>query len=150
MVMKNKKHVVALFFAGLILFSLAVGEVLAGELSLALSKKTDFARIDFGPLSSPAYNLVWAGDVLNGGSKIGEFTATLTKINYGTNGTVLNYDLTIPFGDIIPEFLSIKTNRVVAGTGSVEKGIVYAGTPVLKGFIGSAAYLEGDNLRIVY
>jgi hypothetical protein len=148
--MKNKRRLITLIFAGLILFLLAGTEVLAGELSLTLSKKTDFARADFGPVSYPAYTLVWAGDVLYGTSKIGEFTATLTRINYGSNGSVLNYDLTIPSGETIPEFISIRTNRVTAGGVSTDKGTIYASSPVLKDFIGFAVYLEGDTMRIIY
>jgi hypothetical protein len=114
----------------------------AAELSLSLSKKTDFARTDFGPVSSPACTLIWAGDVLYGGNKIGEFSATLTKIKYGSNGTILSYDLMIPSGDTILEFISPRTNRFIPTGGvSADKGIIYAASPVFKDFIGHVVYL---------
>jgi hypothetical protein len=146
----NKRHLFAIIFAGLII--LMVGsQVHAAELSLSLSKKTDFARTDFGPISSPAYTLIWAGDVLYGGNKIGEFSATLTKINYGSNGTILSYDLMIPSGDTIPEFISVRTNRVTPSGGvSADKGVIYAASPAFKDFIGHAVFLNGDNMKILY
>jgi hypothetical protein len=147
---KNKRHLFALIFAGFILILLAGTEVLAGEISLGLSRNTDFARIDFGPITTLASTMIWAGDVLSGGNKIGEFTATQTKINYGSNGSVLNYDLTIPTGDAIPEFISLRTNRVISGTVTADKGIIYAASPAFKDFIGLAVYMNGNDLRIVY
>ncbi len=45
---KNKKLLISLVLSGFILFFLVSFEIFAAEISVSLSKKTDFARIDFG------------------------------------------------------------------------------------------------------
>ncbi len=93
--------------------------------------------------------MIWGGDVLFEGTKIGEFSATLTKINYGSSGSIINYDFMIPRGDTIPDFVSARTNRVTSGV-SADKGVIYASSPAFAYFIGAAIYMDGDNVSIIY
>ncbi len=146
----NKKTWLAIAVVSVAITSLLVGTAFSAELDLTLSSKTGFSRTDFGTGTYTAYTMVWAGDVLNGATKIGDFTATLTKTTYtGENGYAINYDIMVPGGGPLAEFVSVRTNHIVSGAGS-DKGVIYAASPVLKDLIGVPVTMDGDTMRITY
>ena len=115
-----------------------------------LVKKTDSSRQDFGTGTYTAYTMIWAGDVKFVGNKIGDYTASVTKTTYtGSNGAIMNYDIVLPQGGSIGEFISIRTNHIATGSGS-DKGIIYATSPAFKSFIGYSVVLSGDTMSILY
>lgn len=122
----------------------------AGQIDLQLVQKTNLLRQDFGSGTYTAFTMIWAGDVNYLGSKIGDYTASFTKTTYtGNNGSTTNYDIIIPQGGPIGEFVSIRTNHITTGSGS-DKGTIYATSPAFKSFIGYSVVLSGDTMSILY
>jgi hypothetical protein len=121
----------------------------AADLTLTLAKKTDYSRQDFGTGTYTAYTMVWAGDVTYLGSKIGDYTATITKTTYTSAAASINYEIIIPTGEAIPDSVSVKTAQISTGSGS-EKGIIYAATPNFKALVGSNVIKTGDTMIISY
>jgi hypothetical protein len=150
----KKRMITALMTLGflLIILSPAFGEVII----LQLIKKTDLSVQDSRFLLSPSgtgqypgYSFIYAGDVYNIGNKIGEFTASSTKTTYaGDDGWVMNYDIVLPLGGPVGEFISIRAARISAdGSGH---GTIYATSPALKSLIGYAVEMTGDTIYIPY
>ncbi len=138
---------------------LGLGTALAGELDLQLVVGTNNQTTTFGTGSYPATTTVYAGDVYLGTSKVAQFTATSTKTSYtGINGFVVDYEIIVPLSgftglDYLGDFFSVKTNRIYTGVispASIDRGIIYAASPALKGLIGLEVQIEGNTLKIMY
>jgi hypothetical protein len=137
---------------------LGLSAAFAGELDLQLVTKTDSSQGNFGTGSYPASTVVYAGDVLFQGTKIGAFTATSTGTTYtGIDGVMMQYDVMIPpvpnFGDSPSEFFSVKTNHVITGVlnpATVDRGVIYAASPALKSLTGLEVVILGTTLEIMY
>ena len=130
----------------------------AGEIDAQLVRMTDIAQGDFGTGTYPASIVVYAGDVIYEGTKIGTFTATSTGTKYtGIDGVMMQYDVIIPpvpnFGDSPSDFFSMKTNHVITGIlnpPTVERGVIYTATGALNFLMGLEVVISGDALKIMY
>ncbi|MGE0087810.1 MAG: hypothetical protein AB7S75_25645 [Desulfococcaceae bacterium] len=134
----------------LIIFNPVFGE----EILLQLIKKTDYSLQDskFYESSSgqyPGYALIYGGDVYYMGEKIGDFTANFTKTTYtGDNGRIINYDIIVPSGGSLAEFISVRANIISAkGPGH---GTIYAASPAFKSLMGNNVEISEDIMRILY
>jgi hypothetical protein len=114
------------------------------QLTVQLVRTSKYSRTDF----DEAYTMVWAGDVKLQGKTVGEFTATLTKTTKtGNNGAITQYDLIVPGNGPIAEFLSIRTNHIVADNGS-DHGIVFATSPTYKFLLAASVEMKGGETAI--
>ena len=139
---------ISLFMTFCFLFIL-LSPSFATDLTLTLDQKTDLIRQDFGTGTYTAFRMLWAGDVKYQGSKIGDFTASVTKTTYTATAWSMNYELIIPTGGPIPDSVSVRSTRILTGSGS-EKGIIYAATPNLKAIVGSNITITGNTMVISY
>lgn len=131
-----------------ILFSLILfpGAAIAEEVTIELVKTSGYSRIDF----DDAYTMIWSGDVIHEGSTIGDFTAQVTKTTHtGSNGSVQQYDLIIPGSGDIADFVSIRTNHIMTGSGA-DSGIVFATSPTFKFLIGATVEKAGETTLITW
>ncbi len=126
------------------------GSAVAGEIDLQLIYRTGIERNDFGTGSHSAYTTIQAGDVYLSGTKIGDFTVTLTATTYtGANGLLMQYDLLIPGSGPIAEFLAARANQITTGSTSGH-GIIYAASPAFKAAIGLEVVIAGNTFKILY
>lgn len=145
----NMKKIMISFFMTFCFLFIILSPSFAADLTLTLDQKTDLIRQDFGTGTYTAFTMLWAGDVKYQGSKIGDFTGSVTKTTYTSTAWSMNYELIIPTGEPIPDSISVRTTRILAGSGS-EKGIVYAATPNFKALVGSNVTTTGDTMVISY
>jgi hypothetical protein len=61
----------------------------------------------------------------------------------------MNYEIIIPSGGAIGEFISARTNHTVSGSGS-DKWTIYATSPSWNSIMGSAVEITGDTMVITY
>ena len=144
-----KKLMISSFMA-LCFLLIIISPAFAGDIiTFQLIKKTDYSRQDFGSGTYTAYTMIWAGDVMYLGSKIGEYTASITRTTYaGSNGNITNYDIiTPPQAGSIGEFISVRTTHITTGSGS-DKGTVYAASPAFKSLMGKSVVMSGDTMTI--
>jgi hypothetical protein len=132
-----------------VVFLMLFGTVAAGlaaDVTLTLTRTTDYSRTDFGT----AYMMVWSGDVQYQGTVVGEFNAVLTKTTTtGTHGYATQYDFVLPGAGAIGEYVSIRTNHVVTGSGA-DHGTVIATSPALKMLLEATVVMTGDSVTITY
>jgi hypothetical protein len=141
----QRKRVFTLCIAVFIYLTLS-GIALAGVLNLELVRTSKYSRTDF----DQAFMMVWSGDVKYSGKTVGYFTAVVTKTTLtGKNGSVTQYDLVIPGRGPIGEFISIRTNHIVTGSGS-DHGVVFAASPAYKFLIGAVVKMAGVKVRITW
>lgn len=143
-----KKSMMVLLMS-LCFMCVVVSPAFAAQLTLTLTKTTDYSRTDFGTGNFTAYTMVWAGDVYLSGSKIGDFTATLTKTTYTSSASPINYDIIVPSGGTIPDFISVKTSHIPTGNG-YDHGSIYATSPALSSLIGKTVTMNGATMTIAY
>ncbi len=123
-------------------------EAFAASLNLTLTRTSAYSRVDF----DSAYTMVWSGDIFYSGFNIGEFNAVLTKTNTsGAIGYVTQYDLVIvvPGAGPVPEFVSIRTTHITAGSGA-DHGIIFASSPALKSYVGATVVMTGSSVTVTY
>ena len=143
-----KKMMISSFMTFCFLF-IILSPSFAGEINLTLDKKTDYSRQDFGTGTYTAFTMIWAGDVKYLGSKIGDFTGSVTKTTYTSTAWSMNYEIIIPTGAPIADSVSVRTTHITTGSGS-DKGIIYAATPNFKSFVGSNVTITGDTMIITF
>ncbi|MFX0139896.1 MAG: hypothetical protein ACFFDN_40015 [Candidatus Hodarchaeota archaeon] len=142
--MKFQKKFILTFILTICISFILSSSSSAGEISLDLIRTTDYSRTNF----DEAFIMVWAGDVKYLGNTIGDFTAVLTKTTHtGTNGSIIQYDLIIPGSGKIGDFISIRANHIVTGSGA-DHGLVYATSPAYKFLVGATFEKEGDKAKI--
>ncbi len=143
--MSIAKRIMVLGLASIIVFALS-STVFAESLTITLHRTSDYGRVDF----APAYMMAWSGAVRFQGVKVGEFNSSFVKTTLtGSAGYVTQYDLVIPAGGPLPEFISIRTSHIVTGSGS-DQGVIFATSPDLVPLIGSAVTMSGEIVTITY
>ena len=122
--MKKGISVLGICLIMLVLFGTSHGAFCA-SLDLTLDT-TGSSRTNFD--SGIAYTYAWHGNILYNGASLGVFNAEYTAQTF--NGYLTKYDLVIPGGETIPEFISILvSNKPITPAISLNKDAAILGPP---------------------
>jgi len=115
-----------------------------GVVTIQLVRTSDYSRIDF----DTAFTMVWSGDIIYQDDVIGEFNAQWTKTTLtGIQGSAVQWDLVVFGAEPIGDWVSIRTNHIVAGAG-YDEGMIFAASPAFGYLVGATVIKDGIDTTI--